>query len=622
MKIKKMTAHFGKLSGAVLAPGPGLTVIAAPNEGGKSTWCAFLKAMLYGLDTRERDKAGALAEKNHYQPWSGTPMSGQLELEWQGRDITLRRASTKAGLLQGFKAVYTASGDPVPGLTAANAGQALIGAGREVFVRCALLAQNDGVLTAAPELEQRIAALATAGQEDASFSATQRTLKGWRNRRQANRSTGLIPQLKGELDQTQAKLQAMEQARVLRDQARAQLAKLDVEQAELTSQLEIHRRLAQKDLNRRYAQALEALARAQTQLDELPQPDPEFAGLTPRQAREQARLAMAEPTSREGRRRSHSGTQFPLLPGVLLLGAGGLASLMAGLTTQFLPGVILGSFLLLLLLLLLIWNHPTAGQEAPAIVSPLDRAEAYADYLALRDRLADEVRHCRERVEDLRAQGGREMDTLEFLQPPDRSLPETQRLLEHNRQEAARWQSQLDRADGALQTDPLALEAHRDELQRQLEERGRELTALNLALEGLEAANTVLRERFSPALNQKAAEIFSALTGGKYNQVTLRRDFSALAGEEAQPLHSGLYLSAGTADQLYLAVRLALSQLTLPGIPLVLDDILATFDDHRAALALDYLARLGKERQILLFSCHSREAQWARAHQIPVLTLS
>ena len=39
----------------------------------------------------------------------------------------------------------------------------------------------------------------------------------------------------------------------------------------------------------------------------------------------------------------------------------------------------------------------------------------------------------------------------------------------------------------------------------------------------------------------------------------------------------------------------------------VLDDALANFDDSRMGLALDYLTQLGRERQILLFTCHGRE---------------
>ena len=77
MKIKSMTAVFGKLTGQRLALAPGFNLIEAPNEGGKSTWAAFLKAMFYGIDTRDRDKKGYLADKNRYQPWSGAPMDGR-----------------------------------------------------------------------------------------------------------------------------------------------------------------------------------------------------------------------------------------------------------------------------------------------------------------------------------------------------------------------------------------------------------------------------------------------------------------------------------------------------------------------------------------------------------------
>ena len=64
MKIKTMTASFGRLERATLTLDEGLNVIQAQNESGKSTWAGFLKAMLYGIDTRDRDKKGHLADKN------------------------------------------------------------------------------------------------------------------------------------------------------------------------------------------------------------------------------------------------------------------------------------------------------------------------------------------------------------------------------------------------------------------------------------------------------------------------------------------------------------------------------------------------------------------------------
>ena len=75
---------------------PGLNIIRQPNESGKSTWCAFIRAMLYGIDTSERQKAGVLPDKLRYAPWSGAPMSGSMELEYGGREITLTRSTRTA----------------------------------------------------------------------------------------------------------------------------------------------------------------------------------------------------------------------------------------------------------------------------------------------------------------------------------------------------------------------------------------------------------------------------------------------------------------------------------------------------------------------------------------------
>lgn len=114
MKIKRMTASFGGLEGARLELGPGLNVIQAPNEGGKSTWAGFLKAMLYGIDTRDRDRKGYLADKNRYQPWSRGPHGGGAGPHLARRDITLRRGRQGNSPFGAFSAVYTGTEEPCP----------------------------------------------------------------------------------------------------------------------------------------------------------------------------------------------------------------------------------------------------------------------------------------------------------------------------------------------------------------------------------------------------------------------------------------------------------------------------------------------------------------------------
>ena len=102
MKLLQLTATFGCLGGGHPGIRPGMTLIRAPNGSGKSTWCAFLRTMLYGLDTRQRDRKGAPADKNRYRPWSGSPMEGLLVCEFQGRVLELRRTSASRGAHGGF----------------------------------------------------------------------------------------------------------------------------------------------------------------------------------------------------------------------------------------------------------------------------------------------------------------------------------------------------------------------------------------------------------------------------------------------------------------------------------------------------------------------------------------
>ena len=88
-----MTATFGKLQGRSLELGDGLNIIEAPNETGKSTWCAFLLSILYGVNSRERDRAGFIADKNRFAPWSGAAMSGRMDCGTELGELTLTRAT-------------------------------------------------------------------------------------------------------------------------------------------------------------------------------------------------------------------------------------------------------------------------------------------------------------------------------------------------------------------------------------------------------------------------------------------------------------------------------------------------------------------------------------------------
>lgn len=725
MKIKTMTATFGKLQGERLTLEPGLNVITAPNEGGKSTWCAFLKAMFYGIDTRDRDRKGHLADKNRYQPWSGAPMEGEITLEWQGQDITIRRGPRGSVPFGSFSAVYTGTEEPVPGLTADTCGQMLLGVGREVYERSAFIGQSGTLaIRSAPELEARIAALVSSGEEDVSYSQVERQLKEWLNRRKVNKSVGRIPQLEEEQAELARSTGELSQLNDQLNQLEGERALAARKHAFCTRQLALHKAIAQRKLDLQYTQARNDEAQAQAQLDALLSEQARFGPIPSRDALKRAQGELAflkalEPEIRQGQEelalaqqaleRARQAAQDDHFPGMtgeeavrkgerdsesyrsgmsrkaagkrnfILLQAAGL--LAGAALAVFGPFWWLGpiAYVLCAAASALVFANGTKSarqaakilerygvddvEEIAALAGNYQQRMAAADQAAqqvrmiqggLKDRqarlensrqelfrfvhtFAPEVKElfgvsaalsralnlgeretlARSKLEGaqrltqaLQAQGGRELTEETPLSQPTLSL-------EQAAQETGRLQVELERLDRALNQargkqqalgDPAILSARLEQVEEELERRRREYQAISIAMETLQQANAQLQQRFSPQLNRAAGALLRRLTGGKYHALSLDKELEASASGERDVLpHSALYLSKGTVDQIYLAVRLAVCDLCLPDAPLVLDEALAAFDDVRAKRALELLQELSAQRQILLFSCHTRE---------------
>ena len=204
---------------------------------------------------------------------------------------------------------------------------------------------------------------------------------------------------------------------------------------------------------------------------------------------------------------------------------------------------------------------------------------------------------------------------------PEHSEDELRAARDAARLRAAEVRAQADRFRGAMAAagSEDALSAREAELTAEITCLQGEYDAIGLAMDALSQANTVLQNRFSPALGARAAEIFSHITGGRYDRVLLSRDFSLSAEPAGDPVgRSVRLLSQGAADQLYLAVRLAICDMVLPAdkrVPLILDDALVTFDDDRLRAALDYLLAESRNRQILLFTCHDRERAYLQGRE-------
>ena len=268
MRIHSMTATFGKLEGQSLTLKPGLNRIHAPNEWGKSTWCAFLMAMLYGVDTRAKSTRGSLADKDHYAPWSGSPMSGRMELDWQGRNITIERSTRGRIPLGCFRAYETETGAEVPELTAENCGQMLLGVERSVFQRSGFIRLSDLPVSGDDALRRRLNALVTTGDESGDGARLEQGLKELKNRCRYNRS-GLLPQAEQERDTLREMLQELEALGIQQEK----LTRLSEENRQRQAKLQNHMaaldyKAAQTDAVR-VEQAQQAWAAARERLEML-----------------------------------------------------------------------------------------------------------------------------------------------------------------------------------------------------------------------------------------------------------------------------------------------------------------------------------------------------------------
>ena len=733
MLIQRMSAAFGRLRNETLQFQDGLNIIEAPNETGKSTWCAFLTAMLYGINSRERDKAGFIADKNRYAPWDGSSMSGRLECHADGANITLTRTTRRqTAPMADFQAVYTGTASSVEGLTGANCGETLLGVSREVFERSAFIRQSGLAITQDAGLERRVASLISSGEEDTSYTEAYDALKKQLNRRRFNKS-GQLPALESELAEVQQQLAAAVQLQQQLTNARERTQALESDVHALSDELaqhvqwesaQKHRQLAaltadadtaaqrvhsltqqleadrvpdmetigrlrgaivnletvRKNVEKTRTdrdEAMKALLRAEKNVSDSP-----FAGQTAEEARQEAAAppkasVNAAPSlavfflmlvvaagiamfafSRYG---AHlTGWQQPLPWAIfaVIAAAGGLIS------RQMRKHAVKAAQTAALMkrfgttdtneIAAFADTYATAVEVRDAVRADLSTksatADAYYNTLTTNEQAillevrrfapaafdiptADQVlrqaaqrrkalseaqsaaRETQVRLDLLIQQGIPDSGDME-LSPPLRSRETVSDSLAQAQVQLATARSATDRLAGQLHAmgDPDELRASAESLQAQISQLQEEYDALRLAMDTLTGVNSILQNRFSPQLSRRTAEIFHELTEGRYTAAALDRSFHLTARPAGDPINRDIQLlSAGAADQLYLSARLAICELVLPpekSIPIILDDALTNFDNERCAAALRWLKQAAAHRQILLFTCHSREADF------------
>jgi uncharacterized protein YhaN len=270
--------------------------------------------------------------------------------------------------------------------------------------------------------------------------------------------------------------------------------------------------------------------------------------------------------------------------------------------------------------------HEAGTEDESLLPSLMDESDKRRDWERERSRVEQQLAPL---AHELQGESLDELAERWNLDDLDREEQEVARSMEEAQGEISR----LDQTLGQLRGEQSRIDGNgkgaglAEQMQTELAMLDRDVQEyLRLMLAGQLLDQTIeqyRRENEGPLL-RRASETFRELTCGSFQRLDVEFD------DRSQPYLVGVRpgstesidvsaMSEGTADQLYLAVRLAAVEQYVAShepIPFLVDDILINFDDDRAAAALRVLADLSQRTQVIFFTHHAHLVDIAR-REIP-----
>ncbi len=128
-----------------------------------------------------------------------------------------------------------------------------------------------------------------------------------------------------------------------------------------------------------------------------------------------------------------------------------------------------------------------------------------------------------------------------------------------------------------------------------------ELQAIDLAIKNIQELSEEIYDSFGGVLNAQVSEIISKITEGKYTEVRIDDQLRVMV-KSGNSFISMDYLSAGTIEQIYLALRLSIANVIITEeLPIIIDDIFVTYDEQRLYETLSCIGEY-LNRQIIIFT--------------------
>ena len=594
---------FGKFHDRTISFNDGINIIYGKNEAGKSTLHTFIRGMLFGIE-RGRGRAAKNDLYTKYEPWenSGT-YEGWLRLEKDGTIYRIERRFRKEN--KSLKIINETKGLEEEA-TPAFVSSLLDGLTETMYNNTISIGQlksatEDGMVT---ELKNYIANMNTTGNISLNITKATAFLRNQKRSLEA----GLIPEASREFTSLLAEIRSVE-AEIAGPEYENQLAAYQNMRTQVKGLID-NTQTQKKDLDEKLANGKKVLS---------------DNGFTDRASVDamssDAERLYSEYNTLNGECNKKSRKVLSGLTAVLgIAGLGAAAALGYFNLTAYLPvcGAAAAAAVIFFIISLFIRQKDkeyhrlfdnTSSELGALLARHLGDSAVSEDAMnAFRARMGEFSKLCdmgaqseseiRKFLEDLSNLQTKQAGCSEMIEKQQRTQWELEKKLEH-------LSNYKNKAKA---------------LKRTLAENDRihdEIVAIDLAHETMADLSSSIRDSFGLYLNKEASQYITGITGGIYDSMSIDENLNVFLNTKAKlvPLEN---VSSGTMDQVYLALRLAAAKLLQgsgSGFPLIFDDSFTQYDDERLKTALEWLAS-AYGGQIIIFTCHRREAQMLRARQV------
>ena len=594
---------FGKFHDRTISFNDGINIIYGKNEAGKSTLHTFIRGMLFGIE-RGRGRAAKNDLYTKYEPWenSGT-YEGWLRLEKDGTIYRIERRFRKEN--KSLKIINETKGLEEEA-TPAFVSSLLDGLTETMYNNTISIGQlksatEDGMVT---ELKNYIANMNTTGNISLNITKATAFLRNQKRSLEA----GLIPEASREFTSLLAEIRNVE-AEIAGPEYENQLAAYQNMRTQVKGLID-NTQTQKKDLDEKLANGKKVLS---------------DNGFTDRASVDamssDAERLYSEYNTLNGECNKKSRKVLSGLTAVLgIAGLGAAAALGYFNLTAYLPvcGAAAAAAVIFFIISLFIRQKDkeyqrlfdnTSSELGALLARHLgdsavseDAMNAFrarmGEFSKLCDMVAQSEAEIRKFLEDLSNLQTKQAGCSEMIEKQQRTQWELEKKLEH-----------LSNCKNKAKA-----------LKRTLAENDRihdEIVAIDLAQETMADLSSSIRDSFGLYLNKEASQYITGITGGIYDSMSIDENLNVFLNTKTKlvPLEN---VSSGTMDQVYLALRLAAAKLLQgsgSGFPLIFDDSFTQYDDERLKTALEWLAS-AYSGQIIIFTCHRREAQMLRARQV------